>query len=117
MDRLKHKYHSRLRRRLRIRKSISGTTDRPRLAVNISNHHVSAQIIDDTAGKTLAYATTVGTKTEGSLTAKAEYVGAEIAKKAKKAGVSKVVYDRTGRKYHGRVEALADKARSEGLEF
>ena len=117
MDRLTHKSFTRARRQNRIRKTLSGTSKRPRLAVFISNANVSAQIIDDTNGKTLAYASSVGVKQAGTMTAKAEFVGEQIAKNAKKAKVSKVVLDRAGRKYHGRVKALADKARSEGLEF
>jgi large subunit ribosomal protein L18 len=87
------------------------------MAINISNLHITAQIIDDQAGKTLAYATTVGQKIDGNMTAKAIWVGQAIAKKGKTAKVSKVVLDRNSRKYHGRVKALADAARKEGLEF
>ena len=79
--------------------------------------HVTAQIIDDDRGVTLAYATTVGTKQKGSKTELAAFVGAEIAKKAKKAKISKVVFDRGSRLYAGRMKALADAARKEGLEF
>ena len=80
--------------------------------------HVSAQIIDDVTGKTLVSASTVVMKdVKGSLTDKAAQVGADIADKAKKAKISKVVFDRAGRKYHGRVKALADAAREKGLEF
>jgi large subunit ribosomal protein L18 len=117
MDYLKHKRLSAKRRTNRIRATVIGTTERPRLAVFVSNAHVTAQVIDDSLGKTLAYATTVGQKVDGNLTEKAAWVGDEIAKVAKKAKVSKVVFDRGGRKYHGRVKALADAARSAGLEF
>ena len=101
----------------RTRGKIHGTADRPRLSVNISNMHVIAQIIDDDKGVTLAYATTVGSKQKGSKTELATYVGTEIAKKAKKAKISKVVFDRGSRLYAGRMKALADAARKEGLEF
>ena len=101
----------------RTRAKIHGTADRPRLSVNISNMHVTAQIIDDDKGATLAYATTVGTKQKGSKTELAAFVGSEIAKKAKKAKISKVVFDRGSRLYAGRMSALADAARKEGLEF
>lgn len=117
MDRLAHKRKNQERRQRRARQRISGTPKRPRLAATISNMHASAQIIDDSAGRTLAQATSVGSKIKGTMTSKAEYVGVEIAKKAKKAGINQVVFDRAGRKYHGRLKALADKARSEGLEF
>ena len=106
-------------RKNRIRSTVSGTSERPRLTVHISRLHVSAQIIDDTTGRTLAAATSVTNKSasKGSLTEKASVVGAEIAEKAKKAKITKVVFDRGGRKYHGRVKALADAAREKGLEF
>lgn len=117
MDRLTQKFVKRLQRRHRIRHNISGTASRPRLAVTISNTNVSAQIIDDHAGKTLVYASTVGAKVQGPMSAKAEFVGTEIAKKAAKAKINKVVFDRAGRKYHGRVKALAEAARAGGLEF
>lgn len=104
-------------RKNRVRSTVSGTTERPRLSVSISNMHVSAQIINDEKGVTIASATTVGKKLTGTLTEKATVIGTEIAKSAKKAKVSKVVFDRNGRIYHGRVKALADAARAEGLEF
>lgn len=104
-------------RKARVRVTVSGTAARPRLTVTISNLHVSAQIVDDVAGKTLAAATTVATKATGTMTDKAATVGADIAKKAKKAKVTTVVFDRNGRKYAGRLKALADAARKEGLEF
>jgi len=104
-------------RKSRVRSTVSGTTERPRLSVSISNLHVSAQIIDDTKGVTLASATSVGKKLAGNMTAKAKVIGAEIATNAKKAKVKKVVFDRNGRLYHGRIKALADAAREGGLEF
>ena len=104
-------------RKNRVRAKVSGTAERPRLSVTISNTHISAQLIDDVKQHTLAAATTVGTKAKGSMTEKAAIVGAEIAKKAKKNKVSAVVFDRNGRQYAGRLKALADAARQEGLEF
>ena len=91
--------------------------DRPRLSIHISNLHVTAQIIDDKVSKTLVYATTVGTKVHGTLTEKASIIGTELAQKAIKAGIKQVVFDRGAKLYQGRVKALADAARAEGLEF
>jgi len=105
-------------RKNRVRSHVSGTVERPRLSVFISNTHINAQIINDTDGKTIASATTVGSKSAaGTMTEKAAIVGKEIGAKAKKAKVAKVVFDRNGRKYAGRLKALADAARNEGLEF
>jgi large subunit ribosomal protein L18 len=104
-------------RKGRVRAKVTGTAARPRLTVTISNVHVSAQLIDDEKGHTLAAATTVGAKTTGSKSELAAKVGADIAKKAKKAKVTAVVFDRNGRQYAGRLAALADAARKEGLEF
>ena len=104
-------------RKGRVRAKISGTAERPRLTVTISNLHVSAQLIDDAAQKTLVSATTVGSKAKGSKTELATKIGTEIAKKAKKAKINTVVFDRNGRQYAGRLHALADAARKEGLEF
>ena len=104
-------------RKGRVRAKISGTAERPRLTVTISNLHVSAQIIDDVAQKTLVSATTVGSKAKGTKTELAAKIGAEIAKKAKKAKINTVVFERNGRQYAGRLHALADAARKEGLEF
>ena len=101
----------------RTRAKIHGTAERPRLSVNISNKHIIAQAIDDDKGATLAYATTVGSKEKGSKTELAAKIGSEIAKKAKKAKIEKVVFDRGSRLYAGRLSALADAARKEGLEF
>lgn len=118
MNRLKTKVQNLRQRKNRIRATVKGTSERPRLSVTISNQHVSAQIIDDTQHKTIVSATTVGQKDTGdNLTTKAEWVGTQIAKKAKAKKVKLVVLDRNGRKYHGRIKALADKARAEGLEF
>ena len=104
-------------RKARVRAKVHGTAERPRLTVTISNLHVSAQVIDDDKGHTIASATTVGTKATGTLTEKCTAIGTEIAKKAKKAKVTAVVFDRNGRQYAGRLSALADAARKEGLEF
>lgn len=118
MNILAKKLHNRRQRQARIRSTVSGTTERPRLTVSISNMHVSAQIIDDVSGKTLVAITSVGQKSAtGSLSAKATWAGTEIAKKAKAAKITKVVFDRNGRGYHGRVKALAESARAGGLEF
>lgn len=104
-------------RKQRVRAKITGTAARPRLTVTISNLHVSAQLIDDEKMHTIASSTTIGTKTTGTMAEKAAIVGADIAKKAKKAKLTKVVFDRNGRQYAGRLKALADAARNEGLEF
>lgn len=117
MDRLTHKYSTAARRAGRVRAGLTGTSERPRLSVHISNLHVSAQIIDDTNSTTLSYATTVGRKFEGNMTAKAAAIGEEIAKKALKAKIKKVVFDRGPKNYHGRVKTLAEAARAGGLEF
>lgn len=118
MSTLAKKLLNRSLRKGRVRSRVTGTTERPRLTVTISNTHVSAQLIDDTTGKTIASATTVGAKTAtGTMTERAAHVGADIAKKAKKAKIGAVVFDRNGRRYAGRLSALADAARKEGLEF
>ena len=104
-------------RKNRTRAKINGTADRPRLSVHISNKHIIAQIIDDEKATTLCYVTTVGSKQKGSKTELAAWVGAEIAKKAKAKKIKKVVFDRGARLYAGRLSALADAARKEGLEF
>ena len=104
-------------RQNRTRAKLHGTATRPRLSVNVSNLHVTAQLIDDDTRKTLAYATTVGSKLKGTKTEKCAQIGTEIAKKAKKANISKVVFDRGSNLYAGRMSALADAARKEGLEF
>ena len=104
-------------RKNRTRAKIHGTAERPRLCVNISNQHITAQIIDDDKGATIAYASTVGAKMTGSKTEKCAKIGTEIAKKAKKAKIEKVVFDRGAKLYAGRLSALAEAARKEGLEF
>lgn len=118
MNNLKHKLLNRKLRQNRVRSQVSGTAERPRLSVTISNLHVSAQLIDDTAHKTVGYATTVGNKAaKGTMTEKAALVGEEIAKQAKSAKIKAVVFDRGSKLYHGRVAALAEAARKAGLEF
>lgn len=108
----------RAQRKYRIRATVQGTTERPRLSVFVSNTNVSAQIIDDSKHHTIAACTSVGSKVaKGTMTEKASWVGAEIAAAAQKAKVSKVVFDRAGKQYHGRVKAVADAAREKGLEF
>lgn len=117
MSALDKKLVNRSLRAARVRAKVSGTTERPRLTVTISNKHVSAQLIDDVKQHTVAAATTVGSKQTGTMTEQAALVGAEIAKKAKKAKITAIVFDRNGRKYAKRLAALADAARKEGLEF
>lgn len=110
----------RARRHFRVRKNVSGTAERPRLVVTRSLRHITAQVVDDTKGHTLASASTLDPSlrgTEGNKSALAGKVGALVAERAKAAGVSKVVFDRGGNKYAGRLAALADAAREAGLEF
>ncbi len=116
MNRLDHKRQNATRRSNRVRSNVTGTAERPRLCVRITNRRIWAQVINDELSKTIC-AVTVAPKTGVSLTSQAEVAGAEIAKAAKAAKVSKVVLDRGERKYHGRVKVFADKARAEGLEF
>ena len=110
----------RSRRHLRVRKKVTGTATRPRLVVNRSSRHLFVQVVDDGAGKTLAWASTMEPElrgAEGDKTAKARQVGELVAGRAKAAGIDTVVFDRGGNKYHGRVAALADGARDAGLAF
>lgn len=112
------KLKNRALRKRRIRATVHGIAERPRMSVYISNVNVSVQIIDDAAGKTLVSVTTTGNKSaKGTMSEKAAWAGAEIAAKAKAAKITQVVFDRSGRKYHGRIKALADAAREKGLEF
>lgn len=111
---------SRLRRQVRGRKKIFGAPDRPRLVVTRSAKHITAQVIDDTIGKTLVSASTLEADLRaatGDKSEKAKKVGELVAERAKGAGIEKVVLDRAGNKYHGRIAALADGARSGGLDF
>ena len=120
MNKNKLKAKRQWRRRKGARKTMIGTADRPRLAVYRSLNHVYAQVIDDLEGKTLASASTrdkgMGLDNTGDVSA-AKAVGAKLAEKAAAAGVKKVVFDRGGFQYHGRVKALADGAREGGLQF
>jgi large subunit ribosomal protein L18 len=104
---------------VRIRRRLSGTTERPRLAVFRSVAHIYAQVIDDVAGKTLVSASSVskGAKINGGNVAAAKAIGKLVAERAKEKGVKSVVFDRGGYQYHGRIKALADAAREAGLEF
>ena len=111
---------SRTRRHLRVRKKVQGSPERPRLVVTKSAKHMSAQIIDDIAGHTLVSASTLDSTlrtSEGDKTAKARKVGELLAARAKEAGIARVVFDRAGHRYHGRIAALADGARESGLEL
>ena len=111
---------ARITRHSRVRKKVSGTPARPRLAVFRSNRHVHAQLIDDVAGRTLAAASTEEASLrghQGAPVARAEQVGRLLAERATAQGITAVVFDRGGFRFHGRVKALADGARSAGLEF
>ncbi len=117
---MKAKTRSDLRvvRHTRLRKKISGTPERPRLSIFRSLKHISAQIIDDTTGTTLVAASSVEKELSASGNAEgAKKIGAKVAERAKAAGISTVVFDRGGFRYHGRVASLADGAREAGLEF
>jgi large subunit ribosomal protein L18 len=119
MGRIETTKNQAARRTNRVRSQLVATADRPRLSIHVSGKNVSAQIIDDTKSHTLASASSVNVKAlaKSTMTEKAVYVGKEIAKVAKSAKVSKVVFDRGGKLYHGRLKALAEAARAEGLEF
>ena len=111
---------ARVRRHLRVRKKVTGSASRPRLVVNRSARHMFAQIVDDSAGRTLAAASTLdaGIRTaDGDKTAKARQVGELLAQRAAAAGIAAVVFDRGGYRYHGRIAALADGAREGGLKL
>ena len=115
------KNETRKRRKVRIRKKISGTPERPRLVVYRSNLHIYAQIVDDATGTTLAAASTLALSKSGENVgcnkAGADRVGREIARLAQEKSITKVVFDRNGYLYHGRIKAVADGAREGGLEF
>ena len=122
MDNLKKKNKKRLRRRKGIRKRVLGVEERPRLSVFRSSKNIYCQIIDDTTGKTLVGASTLTKDVKDKLTyggniKAAELVGQKIAEEASKVGITKIVFDRGGYKYHGRIKALADTARANNLEF
>ena len=108
---------SRARRHFRLRKKVAGTAERPRLVVNRSARHMYVQLVDDARGVTLASASTFKLTGEGDKTAQARKVGQLLAERARAAGIARVVFDRGGYQYHGRVAALADGAREGGLEF
>jgi large subunit ribosomal protein L18 len=112
-------YAARLRPHTRVRRKVTGTSERPRLAVFRSNQHIYAQVIDDRAGRTLAHASDIEAdlREGGNKTARAEAVGKRLADRARQAGIEAVVFDRGGFRYAGRVRALADAAREEGLVF
>jgi large subunit ribosomal protein L18 len=116
------KVNPRIHRKDRIRKKLSGTVERPRLSIYKSLKHLHAQIVDDSSGKTLAYASTLSKELKGKLgedskTDAAKKVGLLIAEKCKVAKIEKVVFDRNGFPYHGRIAAIADGAREGGLQF
>lgn len=111
---------ARSRRHLRVRKKVVGTAARPRLVVTRSAKHVFVQVVDDTVGHTLVSASTMEADlraASGTKTDKSRLVGTLVAQRAKAAGIGAVVFDRAGYRYHGRVAAIADAAREEGLEF
>lgn len=110
-------HQRRSRRRARVRSKVTGTSSRPRLAVFRSGKHIYAQLIDDVAGNTLASASSSTIKVTGDKTSASGMVGKAVAESAKKMGVTTVVFDRGGYKYHGRVKALAEAAREGGLTF
>ena len=111
----KSRSQKRFRRHLRVRKKVAGSAERPRLVVFRSLKHITAQIVDDTTGRTLLTVTDMGLS--GKKAEKSVEVGKRVAERAKAAGIAKVVFDRAGYKYHGRVKAVADGAREGGLEF
>jgi large subunit ribosomal protein L18 len=120
MGHAKDKRDARIKRHARVRKHVRGSAERPRLAVFRSNKHISAQIIDDRDGRTLAAASTLEADVRSGGTSNKEAasrVGTLVAERAKAAGVERVVFDRGGFLYHGRVAAVADAAREAGLEF
>jgi len=111
---------ARSRRHLRVRKKVTGTAVRPRLVVNRSARHIAVQVVDDVLGRTVASASTMEADLrahDGDKTAKARRVGELVAERAKAAGISAVVFDRGGNRYHGRVAAVADGAREGGLSL
>ncbi|RTZ97638.1 MAG: 50S ribosomal protein L18 [Deltaproteobacteria bacterium] len=123
MGKLSFKKDARLKRMKRIRKKITGTPDRPRLCVFRSSKHIYAQVVDDTTGKTLVAAGSVEKQVRGMLDevkgkiAMAELVGKTIGERAMAQGIKKVVFDRSGYQYHGRIKAVSDGARKVGLTF
>jgi large subunit ribosomal protein L18 len=112
----KGRHEQRARRHMRVRKTLSGTAERPRLVVYRSLKHIYAQLVDDVARRTIVTVTD-SSATTGKKTERSAEVGKQIAEKAKAAGITRVVFDRAGYKYHGRVKAVAEAAREGGLEF
>jgi len=122
MDKNKQKWEAIATKKLRIRKTVNGSKERPRLSIYRSEKHIYGQIIDDETGTTLASASTISKDLREKLkdldpTAAAKAIGEALASKAQAAGVTKVVFDRNGRRYGGRLQALADAARAKGLLF
>jgi large subunit ribosomal protein L18 len=122
MGEIKNARLQRIQRHKRVRRKVAGTPERPRLAVFRSLNHLYAQVIDDTQGKTLAAASSMEAEVKAQAAGKSKseiskVIGALVARRARSAGVDKVVFDRGGFKYHGRVKALADSAREEGLSI
>ncbi len=122
MDKAKEKQLARQRRHARVRRRVHGTPERPRLTVFRSLKHIHAQVIDDSQGNTLVAASTLDAEVRSQLadkdkSAQAAVVGEVLARRALEAGVERIVFDRSGYKYHGRVKSLADAARKAGLEF
>ena len=116
----KGKDAARTRRHLRVRKKVTGTSERPRLVVTRSNRHMVAQVVDDTLGRTLVSASSLEAdlrSLDGDKSAKAKRVGELVAERARAAGIDTVVFDRGGNRYHGRVAAVADGAREGGLSL
>lgn len=116
----KSKTAARIRRQVRGRKKLQGTTERPRMVISRSSRHVFVQVVDDTVGKTLVSASTMEADLrahDGDKTAKCKKVGELVAERAKAAGIDSVVFDRGGNRYHGRVAAIADGAREGGLHL
>jgi large subunit ribosomal protein L18 len=118
-NKMTNKARIRLKKKVRLRKKIFGTAERPRLSVFRSARHVYAQLIDDAAGQTLAEASSLTAKVEGGKGSKgaAKAIGVEIAKRAQAKNIKAVIFDRNGFQYHGRIQALADGAREGGLQF
>lgn len=117
--RMSDKAKSRAKKKVRIRKKVYGSEDRPRLNVFRSSRHIYAQVVDDSNGKTIVEASTLTIKLEGSTSSKAaaKAVGVELAKRAKEKSIASVVFDRNGFRFHGRIQSLADGAREGGLSF
>ena len=113
----KTRHEKRQRRHLRLRNTVTGTAERPRLVVFRSLKHITAQLVDDSQGRTLFTVTSTALDASGTKTEKSSAVGKRLAERAKEAGITRVVFDRAGYQYHGRVKAVADGAREGGLEF